>query len=618
MATFDFFGDGSAVELIDFNANLNTTSHGSLSMVSPTFAPSVMGYEVVTSTTDTAILPTPSFYSVGDNKTPGAISLRFTLPPSSNNNDGGIVFLYEDTVFGAVYVYLDLSDLQNIDFSIQVPKHVGLPYVENVPYCIVVSWDSDGLARVYSDGVLIDEKSYSNGRDPLGMNELWIGGKNIGPGDDYRVSCRFDQVRFFSRGLTASEAGLLYNEPFLANGLLDQASSVEEYWDGVLTQGSSLESNGVTMVEQKSSVLDYVSSVFSQESSLSPLSEVLFNQVSSVPPVGSVGVGFTQVSSVNQYQPYKDMVNEESFWTLPDAENTRVFSTFNDSVYLVGTTEYNKKVGNINFAPAVFGRGYSFDGQSYLLESMWFSGFTYCLSGWLILDDDSFNGDQTFYQYIEEVGKEFYISSNDNEVVFTRLYPYEPDMVFVIEKKKVIGKALFFAHGRRDRGIMDNAHPNAEEFLFVDKEIVYTAVNRDNLGIGNLVIGALNTDKQNPNAVTNIAKSGVVDQLRSMDDMSLRGATNEMLTDLSWESKSQEWLKNDSSIGGYTTVMFEQSSECTVPVKHIFSQDSSLLGNSFEVFVQQSSVLTWSAFRTFTQMSSVLRTPRATVIRRVG
>ena len=205
----DIFEDGSCLDLITLNNNVDTVNNGSMTIIGDpaTYGVGRYGSSFISTLTTTCKMASPRIMG-GSFTSAGAIS--FFVKPLTLPTSRKVPFLYDDAVFGAIDLIFDTDNgkysMEGADFQIEFSLIIG--HWNHICYICDTAQNKDIL---YLNGVL-HESVVRKDRESFGVDSFWVGGENFS-NTEFRGDHEFDQFRFFNRAITDTEIGILNTEP---------------------------------------------------------------------------------------------------------------------------------------------------------------------------------------------------------------------------------------------------------------------------------------------------------------------------------------------------------------------------------------------------------------------
>ena len=216
----DIFGDGSCLDLITLDGNVDTVNNGSMTIVGDpaTYTTGRYGQAFISTTDTTCIMGSPRIMPSSLTH-PCAISFFLKAPYDPTQNR--MPFLYSEAFFGSISFVFDLpSGKYRLDgVGLSQFHEVSMGSWHHVCYVCDIVLELDIL---YIDGVLVESYARAD-RVDYGLDTMWIGGENFN-GTEYRGDHYLDQVRFFDRSITATEVGILNSEAEFGEVFRDRRS----------------------------------------------------------------------------------------------------------------------------------------------------------------------------------------------------------------------------------------------------------------------------------------------------------------------------------------------------------------------------------------------------------
>ena len=208
--TLDIFEDGSCLDLITLDNNVDTVNNGSLTIVGDpaTYGVGKYGSSFISTTATTCKMASPRIMG-GSFASAGAIS--FFIKPTSIPTEDKVPFLYDDPIFGGLYLaFYNTQTAYRIVGGGKANGTFSLPVGTWTHICYVCDTVLD-KDIIYVNGILNESKDRVD-RQTLSIDEMWVGGITYNS-SEYRGDHEIDQIRFFNRALTDTKIGILNTEP---------------------------------------------------------------------------------------------------------------------------------------------------------------------------------------------------------------------------------------------------------------------------------------------------------------------------------------------------------------------------------------------------------------------
>ena len=226
-SVLDVFLDGSCLDLVTLDGNVDTVNNGSFS-VSGDPAVFVSGKygQAYHTTFDTGVKMASPRVMPASFRSDASIS--FFVRQNANPTDDAILFLYDQSDFGAVYLsYILGLDQHQINHAGSSTGSTVISLVNGAFTHVCVEYSvANDLVSVYVNNVLAGTDTWDGDRTAVGIDECWVGGVNFG-GTEYRSDCDIDQIRFFNKTLTGTEREKLLHEGTFGTVFLDRRASMQ-------------------------------------------------------------------------------------------------------------------------------------------------------------------------------------------------------------------------------------------------------------------------------------------------------------------------------------------------------------------------------------------------------
>ena len=242
--TLDVFGDGSCVDLVTLDGNIDTVNNGSFTVVGDpaTYVTGKYGQAYKGTLSTTVKMASPRILPTGK-RTNSSISLwvRQRVVPSAN----AMILLYDDNDWGGVTVQYDTTEGYMVGVSdVDV---VLLTVVTGVMHNIVIEFDAAlNKMDVYVDKILKGSTAWTADREPFGVDECWLNGADFS-GTEYRSEHDIDQIRFFNRPLSSAEREILFDEGSFGTIFRDRRVSMQGQSASFLDKREVTTTTGVTL-----------------------------------------------------------------------------------------------------------------------------------------------------------------------------------------------------------------------------------------------------------------------------------------------------------------------------------------------------------------------------------
>jgi len=243
----DIFGDGSCLDLITLNGNVDTVNNGSMTIVGgpATYAPGRYGQAFVSTTNTSCVMGSPR---IMPNTFTSAGSISFFVKPTATPSYDVIPFMYTEAFFGSINLAFATSTNDYILSGVRFVNGFALNLNEWHHICYVCDTVLD-TDTVYVNGVIF-ESVPRNDRFDYEMDSMWIGGDNFNA-TEFRGDHNLDQFRFFDRAITATEVGILNSEPEFGEVFRDRRSVFGDHHLSFLDKRENLAAAGFSSFKDR-------------------------------------------------------------------------------------------------------------------------------------------------------------------------------------------------------------------------------------------------------------------------------------------------------------------------------------------------------------------------------
>lgn len=565
----DVLSDGSCVELLRFNSNLNSFSHGALTpLITPTFTTGKFSTTAVQMTSTLSLFGLSSLQLAPLKTSPSSLSFFVNI---SSANAGDIVLLkYGNIHYGDVLVkYIKSSNTVEATMGTSVASStVSLDVFSH----IVVGNDSANL-YLSIDGVTTSTAFTT--RDANSIRGLYVGD------GDYVL----DQMRLFDRALNANDIILLS----LENDCYFTQSSFMGNHAKIFIQNSTNESLNASPFSQSDTVNILNSLSFSQKETANAINSQTFSQSSTNVPGNLVLGRFAQHSRVHEYHPYVDISNDFTFNndTISDLFTFDGTATSTNYNYTLASTE------PLSFQAGKIGQGIYANGTSVgTIDSVSYGAKWY--SVWLSFGEFS------------NVSSDIYIIKPTTAITYALNIYIDTAARLNIKIGDNINVAAHYTS-------LPNEYANVPIQIIASNKTDGMRILINNFVVLETTTGGLNASGLSSMQFWGAGFVGVIDQFRYGNTL-LTPITERAIT---WDSISKSDFNQKSTTPNYTAMGLMQQSNIGAYTDAGIAQSSSNITGSSKIFTQKSSLFSESLYKTMSQVQTLGDDVHSVMISRV-